>query len=117
LDWKYCAIFVLQVLLQYRTLRNYRTLMYVLPRLLEKLLFAAVLVSLYWGKVGWLTRVFHRMLIASVSLLDSVLIPGWFLPSEMVTGPASLSVHNWDGGSGQRRHLVLLHQTLLTTNP
>jgi hypothetical protein len=42
----------LQVLLQYRTLRNYRTPMYVLPRLLEKLLFAAVLVSLYWGKVS-----------------------------------------------------------------
>jgi hypothetical protein len=42
----------LQVLLQYRTLRNYRTLMYLLPRLLEKLLFAAVVLSLYWGKVG-----------------------------------------------------------------
>uniref|UniRef100_A0A383VBA5 ABC transporter domain-containing protein n=1 Tax=Tetradesmus obliquus TaxID=3088 RepID=A0A383VBA5_TETOB len=40
----------LKVLLQYRTLRNYRTPMYVLPRLLEKLLFAAVLLSLYWGK-------------------------------------------------------------------
>jgi hypothetical protein len=26
--------------------------MYVLPRVLEKLLFAAVLLSLYWGKVG-----------------------------------------------------------------
>lgn len=40
----------MQVLLQYRTLQNYRSAMYMLPRLLEKLLFAAVVLSLYWGK-------------------------------------------------------------------
>ncbi|KAF8057935.1 ABCG31 [Scenedesmus sp. PABB004] len=40
----------LKVLLQYRTLRHYRSPAYVLPRLLEKLLFAAVTLSLYWGK-------------------------------------------------------------------
>ena len=39
-----------QVLLQYRTLRNYRSPLYVLPRVLEKLLFAAVVLSLYYGK-------------------------------------------------------------------
>lgn len=40
----------LQVLLQYRTGRHYISPVYVLPRLLEKLLFAAVVLSLYWGK-------------------------------------------------------------------
>ena len=39
-----------QVLLQHRTLRNYVSPDYVLPRLAEKLLFAAVIISLYFGK-------------------------------------------------------------------
>jgi len=38
-----------QVLLQYRTARNYCSLTYTLPRVLEKLLFAAVVLSLYWN--------------------------------------------------------------------
>jgi hypothetical protein len=39
-----------QVLLWYRTMRNYCSPAYVLPRLCEKLLFAVVVLSLYHGK-------------------------------------------------------------------
>eukprot|EP00775_Hariotina_reticulata_P008880 gene8880-9058_t len=39
-----------QVLLQYRTLRNYSSPLYVAPRVLEKVLFALVVLSLYYGK-------------------------------------------------------------------
>jgi hypothetical protein len=60
------------VLLQYRTLRNYRTLMYVLPRLLEKLLFAAVLLSLYWGKVGVVTHGIARSCAVHLGVMTVV---------------------------------------------
>lgn len=40
----------MQVLLQYRTGRNYCTPSFILPRVVEKALFSAVLLSLYWGK-------------------------------------------------------------------
>ena len=39
----------LQVLLQYRTARNYCSPAYTLPRVLEKVLFAVVVLSLYWN--------------------------------------------------------------------
>jgi hypothetical protein len=39
-----------QVLLRYRTARNYTTPAYVLPRVAEKLLFAGAMLSLYYGK-------------------------------------------------------------------
>jgi hypothetical protein len=37
------------VLLQYRTARNYCSATYTLPRAMEKVLFAAVVLSLYWN--------------------------------------------------------------------
>jgi hypothetical protein len=41
-------VLLLQVLLQYRTARNYCSAVYTLPRVLEKVFFAAVVLSLYW---------------------------------------------------------------------
>lgn len=43
-----CCV-LLQVLLQYRTARNYCSATYTLPRVMEKVLFAVVVLSLYWN--------------------------------------------------------------------
>lgn len=89
------------MLLQYRTARNYCSPTYTLPRVLEKLLFAVVVLSLYWDTGNDFSTLNVPVLSSLLFLmtLSPICSSIIYLPGKQLGG-CSNGFAGWDFGGG-----------------